>query len=237
MKIKGILFDKDGTLLDYWGSWMPANKKVALHVAGGNAAISEKMLVGAGYDPATDRVASGSLLAAASNREIAEYFHSFVPEQDVEAIYEELSDLFAAHGETGAVPVAGLAEVIAGLKNRNLTLGVATSDSERGAYGSLKDFGILAHMDFVAGYDSGHGRKPGPGMVEGFCGATGLSPVNVAVVGDNLHDMEMGRAAGAGLLVGVLTGTSLEQDLTPHAHHVIDSIADLETLLDRVSII
>mgnify|MGYP002044978498 CR=1 FL=1 len=28
------------------------------------------------------------------------------------------------------------------------------------------------------------------------------------MVGDNTHDLEMGRAAGAGLVVGVLTGSS-----------------------------
>ena len=69
-------------------------------------------------------------------------------------------------------------------------------------------------------------------MVDGFRAATGLAAAEVAVVGDNLHDLEMGRAAGAGLLVGVLTGTSLREDLADHAHHVLDSIAGLEELLD-----
>src|SRR3546814_8229553 len=61
----------------------------------------------------------------------------------------------------------------------------------------------------------------------------GLDPAAVAVVGDSRHDLEMGRRAGCGLLVGVLTGTSSRDDLAPHAHHVIDSIAELEALLDR----
>ena len=71
-------------------------------------------------------------------------------------------------------------------------------------------------------------------MVEGFCAATGLVAGAVAVVGDNLHDLEMGRAAGAGLLVGVLSGTSSLAELAPFADHVLDSIADLEALFDRL---
>jgi phosphoglycolate phosphatase len=52
------------------------------------------------------------------------------------------------------------------------------------------------------------------------------------VVGDNMHDLEMGRGAGAGLLVGVLTGTSGEADLAPLADHVIADITLLSALLD-----
>jgi phosphoglycolate phosphatase len=53
----------------------------------------------------------------------------------------------------------------------------------------------------------------------------------VAVVGDNLHDLEMARAAGAGLAVGVLSGTSAIDELGPHADHVIASIAELPEVL------
>jgi phosphoglycolate phosphatase len=109
---------------------------------------------------------------------------------------------------------------------------VATSDSLRGARASLGGFGVLDRIDFLAGYDSGHGVKPDPGMVEGFCAATGLAAARVAVVGDNLHDLQMGRAAGAGLVVGVLTGNSACGELEALADHVLGSIAEIEALLD-----
>jgi phosphoglycolate phosphatase len=70
-------------------------------------------------------------------------------------------------------------------------------------------------------------------MVHGFCAATGLTAAEVAVVGDNLHDLEMGRSAGAGLVVGVLTGTGEHADLSAHADYVLRSIVELEALLDR----
>jgi phosphoglycolate phosphatase len=58
--------------------------------------------------------------------------------------------------------------------------------------------------------------------------------MDVAVVGDNLHDLDMGRRAGAGLVVGVLTGNSERADLTAHADHVLESIVELEGVLDRL---
>ena len=71
MAIKGILFDKDGTLLDYVATWMPLNHKAALAAAGGDQGLADRLLAAGGYDAATDRVRSGSPLAAGTNREIA----------------------------------------------------------------------------------------------------------------------------------------------------------------------
>lgn len=232
--IQGILFDKDGTLLDYYGTWMPLNRQAALEVAGGDATLAERLLVGTGYDPVADSYVANSLLASATNDEIAAAWAALLGLDPAETAARVTAYFESCSGET-AVPVAGLAETIAALKRRGLALGVATNDSEDSAWGSLEPFGVLEHFCYVAGFDSGHGGKPGPGMVQGFCAAVGLDPAAVAVVGDSLHDLEMGRRAGAGLLVGVLTGTSAREDLAPLAHHVIGSIAELEALLDGVA--
>ncbi len=234
MVIQGILFDKDGTLLDYHATWMPLNRQAALEVAGGDAALAEHLLVSTGYDPASGKCIANSLIASASNDEIAAVWAGLVGADPAETAARVTAHFESCSGET-AVPVAGLAETVAALKGRGLALGVATNDSEDSAYGSLEPFGVLEHFAYVAGFDSGHGAKPGPGMVTGFCAVTGLDPAAVAVVGDSHHDMEMGRRAGAGLLVGVLTGTGGRDDLTPHAHHVLDSIVELEALLDAVT--
>jgi phosphoglycolate phosphatase len=61
-------------------------------------------------------------------------------------------------------------------------------------------------IDFLTGCDGGHGIKPDAGMVLGFCAAVGVRPPEVAVVGDNLADLAMARAAGDGLAIAVLTG-------------------------------
>ena len=47
------------------------------------------------------------------------------------------------------------------------------------------------------------------------------------MVGDAVHDLAMGRAAGAGLNVGVLSGTSGREDLEGYADLILDSINDL----------
>jgi len=234
VKIEGILFDKDGTLLDYDATWAPLNKLAALEAAGGDPVVAERLLQAGGYDAATESHVPNSLLVSASNDVIAGSWAEMLG-ADPAHLTERITAVFEASSAATAVAVPGMEAVLAALKGRGLALGVATNDSEDSAYASLAPFGVVEHFSYVAGFDSGHGSKPGPGMVEGFSKATGLAPGAIAVVGDSHHDMEMGRSAGAGLLVGVLTGTGGRDDLAPHAHHVLESILELEALLDTLA--
>ena len=237
-QIKGILFDKDGTLFDYHASWAPVNAGAALEAARGDAVLADRLLRAGGLDPATGRYASGSLLAAAHTGEIAEEWARMMglPAADLPDLIERLDRRFQELGPIHAAPVGDLPALMADLRSRGLVLGVATSDSEQGARRMLADAGCGPDLiGFVAGYDSGHGGKPAPGMVYGFCQTTGLESGSILVVGDNLHDIRMARTAGCRLAVGVLTGTSLFEDLHEEADAVLDSIIEIPALLNGAS--
>ena len=72
-------------------------------------------------------------------------------------------------------------------------------------------------------------------MVSAFCEQTAIACEQVVVVGDNRHDIEMGRNANAGLCVGVLTGTSERSDLESIADIVLDDIRNLPEYLEQIS--
>lgn len=231
--IKGIVFDKDGTLIDYHSTWSPLNEAAAAMAAGGNPDLIARLLEVGGRDPCTGRVRGGSLLAAGDTREIAEAWAQAGATGDIDCLERRIDGIFEA-GAEHAVAVTGIAELFGRLQSRGLALGVATSDSEAGAHATLRRLGIdVASGLFVAGYDSGHGRKPSSGMVDAFRVANALPAESVAVVGDNLHDIRMGRAAGCGLCIGVLTGTGGREELAAEADHVLDSIVELEAFIKR----
>src|SRR5699024_10043216 len=122
-----------------------------------------------------------------------------------------------------------LGGLLDGLRRAGYRLGVATNDSEAAARQQLGTAGILAAFDFVAGADSGHGAKPGPGMLLAFARDGGLDPGEVAMIGDSVHDMAM--ADRAGVRIGVLTGPAEAADLENAADIVLDSIAALPAFL------
>jgi phosphoglycolate phosphatase len=227
MAIRGILFDKDGTIIDYWQTWVPINREAALHAAGGNARLAEDLLRLGGHDPATDRVAPGTPLAAGDFRDIAEAFARHPEVADADRLLADIERIFCAGGARHSALIAGARDTLLHLKHRGFRLGVATNDSIGGLRASLAPHDILHLFDFAAGCDSGFGAKPDPRMVLGFCAQVRLEPGEVAVVGDAIHDLALGRAAGVGLNVGVLSGTSAREDLAALADLILPSINDL----------
>jgi phosphoglycolate phosphatase len=233
--IKAILFDKDGTLIDYRATWMPANRAAASELAaaaGREGAFADELLRRLGYDPARDEFAADSPLLWATNGAIATLW-SEVPELGgIADVRERVERQFADQDAFPPVPVTDLAALFDRLCARGLALGVATMDSTAALEATLARFAVRDRVRFVAGADSGFELKPAAGMALGFCAALGLAPAEVAVVGDNLADLAMARAAGAGLAIAVLTGGCPAAALQARADLVLSSIAQLEAALD-----
>ena len=230
MKIRGILFDKDGTLLDYWKTWVPINRTIAMFAAGGDVRLAGELLRAGGHDPETDQVTSGTVLAAGSHDEIADVFASVLKERTPRDLVLHVEQLFREGGAKHSVLIDGATDVVRQLAARGVLMGVATNDSIGGLEASLAPHRLLGEFMFLAGCDSGFGAKPEPGMALAFCAAAGIRPVEVAIVGDAVHDLEMGRRAGLGLKVGVTTGTSARADLAPHADVVLEGLDELLSL-------
>jgi phosphoglycolate phosphatase len=233
-KISGILFDKDGTLLDFDKSWQPVNRKAALFAARGDQALADHLMRVCGMDPITGKTESGSLFAAAAPSEIVSAMVEAGAPFSVEELTRELDRIYA-DGAVDAVAITNLEALFSRLKGRGLVLGIASSDNEASIRRMADTMGIMPYLDYIAGYDSGHGVKPESGMIDGFAAGHGLEHAAIVMVGDNTHDLHMARNAKAGLAVGVLSGTSGRELLTPHADHVLDSIDELEALLDRLA--
>jgi phosphoglycolate phosphatase len=232
--IRGILFDKDGTLLDYDESWLPVNRELGRIAARGDAALADRLLAACGMDPVSGHIVPDSLLAAGSTRQIAEGLVSAGSPMEVGELTARLDELFSSAAES-SVPVTDLAAFFGRLHARGFKLGVASSDNERSIRQTARRFGFAEYVDYVAGYDSGFGIKPDPGMVLGFCAATGLSPSEVVMVGDNNHDLHMGRNAGVGLTIAVLTGTGSRESLA-EADYCLDDITGIEAILPHLQL-
>lgn len=225
--IDGILFDKDGTLFDFRRSWGAWSDRFLRHVARDEAHAAE-MGRAIGYDLSDGSFAPDSPVIATTAEVIGTHLMPHLPDLTLAEILSRIDAMAAEAPMAEAVP---LIPVLSALKGRGLRLGLATNDSEVPARTHLDRHGVRHLFDFVSGYDSGHGAKPGPGMCLAFAKSQSLDPRRVVMVGDSRHDLEAGRAAGM-RTVAVLTGIATAGDLAPLADAVLPDIGALGDWLD-----
>lgn len=230
-RLRGLLFDKDGTLVDFQATWTPLIRKATAYAAGGDAALTDRLLRIGGMDPGTGATRPDSLFAAANTIEVVDAFIAAGAVLPRARLVADFDAMFAG-ASAAAVPIADTPALFADLRARGIGLGIASSDNEASIRATARTLGIDGLVDFMAGYDSGHGVKPGPGMFTAFCRSIGAPAASVAMVGDNRHDVEMARSAGAGLVVAVLSGTGTRETLEAISDVCLSSIADLPAFLD-----
>ena len=228
-RIKGVLFDKDGVLVDFDATWGPATVDVIGALADTDdrrRALAEAM----DFDLDTARFAPTSVFIAGSSRELRELWEPLLPDIPAPMLHGRLAALYTAAGEVHVAAYPDVAATLTELGAQRLALGVATNDEETSARKQLTKLGLAGRFASVSGADSGHGAKPGPGMLLAFAEHIGAEPAQVVMVGDSTHDMHAARAAGM-IAVGIGTGPATLEDLAPHADHAIPMMGDLPGLV------
>jgi phosphoglycolate phosphatase len=186
--VEGVLFDKDGTLLDFHRTWDRALGATLHHLARDQGAL-EQAAAAIGYDLGGQTVRSTSPFVAGTNAVVMALLEPWL---DV----EHFEDTLMVHGVASAHPAAGAAELLESLVAESVAVGLVTNDSEQVARGQLDRLGWGVHFGVVVGCDSGFGEKPGPGPVNAGIAALGVSADTAALVGDSIYDIEAARAAG-----------------------------------------
>lgn len=229
----GILLDKDGTLIDFDATWLPVYRSVVLHLAGGDEAWAEEMLVATGYDRELGRCRAGSTICVGTTMQMVPAWRPDLSGVELEDAIRHVDTMFTDGALDHITPITDLAALFTRLAQDGYRLGIATNDVTRSALACFDHFGLSGQLDFITGYDGVAEPKPAPDMVLAFCAACEIEPSHVVVVGDNVQDLEMGIAAGVRLTVGVLSGHADAQDFAACADIVLDTVADLPQALDR----
>ncbi len=232
--IKGILFDKDGTLLDFNATWLEPYQRAAAYLQSrfGSVAEAQMLLERGGFIAETRTWRADSKLASGCNREILDFWSQVIGapiEGDEQRAIEAIFNLPDAGGKAA---VEDLPSLFKKLRAHGLALGVATMDNEQNARRMLRTHRIDALFDFVCGADSGHGVKPEPGMVHAFCESCALLPQQVMMVGDSPRDLHMGKNAGVACSIGVLSGAHGHAELVAHGDYVLNNISELTRFFD-----
>ncbi len=226
-----VVFDKDGTLIDFhamWGGWA---QELGRRLDGATRRpVAGDVFAAIGFDPVNDRVRAGAPLAVATMAELAEVIAAVIRRwcPSVAAARRAVeSAWFRPDPVSSAVPTADLATLFGLLRDSDRLIAVATTDDRAPTEATLRGLGIREHVSALACGDDGIGVKPDPAMVLAICAALRVAPDRVAVVGDTPADLAMGRSAGVGRVIGVLTGVGGRTELEPFADAVLGSVREL----------
>jgi phosphoglycolate phosphatase len=231
MVIKAVLFDKDGTLIDVNRTWVPFYKAMLKQEQGLSAEAVEAKMVLTGLDPVTNTFRAGSTLAGGTTRQLVQQWWPEASPDEHAAIVRRLDHDYGALALSYMTPLMPLGPVLHKLQSMDLVLGVATNDGEASARRHMRALNVDHYFAAIIGSDSVAIPKPSGQMLRLFAEKTGLRPDEIAMVGDNTHDLEEARNGGAGLAVGVLTGNAQRIHLHGQANVVLDSISDLAAYL------
>jgi phosphoglycolate phosphatase len=227
-----VVFDKDGTLIEFdamWGGWA-VDLAEGLERATGML-VRDALFAMLGVDPASGRVQPGGGLAATPMGRLRERTRDLLIAAGLTqpAADEALRAAWRAPDPVAlARPLADLGGLFRRLHATGRRVAVATSDDRDPTERTLAALGLTGAIDAVVCADDGVPVKPAPDMVLWLCTTLGIEPARTAVVGDSAADLEMGRRAGAGLVVGVRTGVDDARHLQPFADLVVASVAELD---------
>jgi phosphoglycolate phosphatase-like HAD superfamily hydrolase len=222
-----VVFDKDGTLLDFhamWGRW-------ARHLGNrletaARRPVAPDVFAAIGFDPSTGRVAGGGPLAigtmAGIKEVVAAVLRRWCPSVAAARSATEAA-WFVPDPAALAVPLADLPALFARLHRDGRRIAIVTTDDRAPTDASLRALGVRASIGAMVCGDDGFAMKPAPEPVFAVCQAMGTTPERVAVVGDSPADIAMGIAAGVRLVIGVRSGVGREADLVG-AHLLLDSV-------------
>jgi phosphonatase-like hydrolase len=166
----------------------------------------------------------------------ADVFAKLLDPADATRATAAFAAAYEAQVATGSVtPVPGALDVIRVLRASGVKVCLTTGFAPSTRDALLAALGWRPEIDLaLSPADVGRGR-PAPDMVLGAMSRLGVADPNaVVVVGDTVSDLEAGTAAGAGAVVGVLTGAHDEAQLEAAPHTaIVPDLTGLVELLER----
>ena len=238
MKVEAIIFDKDGTLLDFDAFWIAVSRKaLALVLEKFNmpASLSEEILSAFGVRNGITSI--NGVLCKGTYEQMGGIVYDIMHRNGCNCSCDEvIRVVIAAYNESadaGEVKptCARLAEILHELKRQNKRLAVVTTDNGIITSKCLSELGIEDLFDKIYTDDGITPTKPDPFCAFDFGKIYGIEKEKILMVGDTVTDARF--AANAGIsMVGLAKSEENREILLEHTNTVISEMTELLELLD-----
>lgn len=238
-----IIFDKDGTLIDFTATWVPLIRKrvsFLLKKLQRNGALEAFLLKAWGIDPVSGRVdPRGPCPVSPRSDEIVigtmALYQWGYPWDESKQWVAQAFDEADADGDwrQEVVPIEGIQPFLKRLKGDGIYAALATNDERKDTEAILRHLKIDGLFDMVLCWGEVSPPKPHPETILTICRSLSVSPDETVMIGDSVTDMVMGKRAGVALTIGILEGgVTPREELERVADIVIESIRDLRVYKD-----
>ena len=229
---QAIIFDKDGTLIDFdamWGNWtLQLADRLQTSIG---LDVRHTLCESYGYDILRRNVLPDGKLTCTPMWQLQELLVEVVASLGMPLIEASCAVEQAwqvPDPVTLAKPFTDLQKLFTNINKLEIKIAIATTDDRRPTEAMLEAFGVKDLVNTMICADDGVKTKPAPDMVTTICERLNVCPRKVIVVGDTVADLQMARSAGAGYVIGVLSGVGSLANLTPLADILIDTIDTLQ---------
>ncbi len=218
MRLQAVLFDMDGTLLDSAPDFI---------------AICQAMLTERGLPPRNEK-AIRDVISGGARAMVASAFQMDPEAPEFEPLRLEFLERYQQHCAVLTRPFDGIDELLADIEQAKLIWGVVTNKPVRFAEPIMEQLGLAGRSAVLICPDHVKNSKPDPEMLLLACSKLNLDPASVLFVGDDLRDIESGRAAGT-RTAAVSYGYIHPNDNPAHwgADVVVHHPLELRAVLDR----
>jgi len=233
-----VIFDKDGTLVDFAATWVPLIRKRAQVLAknlGRNGELEALLLKSWGIDPVSGRIdPRGPCPVSPRSEEIITgtltLYQQGYPwdeaKQTVSRAFDETDRTIDRHEISKGV--AGIHPFLTQLKSKGFSLALATNDERQDTEAVLSSLNLQNVFDLIVCAGEVTPPKPHPGIVLTICERLSIPLRETVFIGDTVGDMIAGKNAGVALTIGVVEGgVTRREELEKVADVVFDSIRDL----------
>ena len=218
MRLRAVLFDMDGTLLDTAPDFI---------------AICQAMLAERGL-PAIEDQLIRDVISGGAKAMVSATFALSPEAPEFEALRLEFLERYQADCAVHTRLFDGMAELLEDIEAAKLIWGVVTNKPLRFAEPIMQRLGLAERSAILICPDHVTRSKPDPEPLTLACKTLGLEPASVLFVGDDLRDIESGRDAGT-RTAAVRYGYIHPHDNVTHwgADVVVDHPLELRQVLDR----
>jgi len=218
MRLRAVLFDMDGTLLDTAPDFI---------------AVAQAMRLARGLTPVPDQqirdVVSGGARAM-----VLSAFDVDPMSGEFETLRLEFLERYQSHCAVFSRLYDGMEQLLQDIEQAKLIWGVVTNKPLRFAEPIMQQLGLASRSSVLICPDHVSRSKPDPEPMLLACSKLQLDPSTVLFVGDDLRDIESGRAAGS--KTAAVRYGYIHPDDNPGlwgADVVVDNPLELRSVLDR----